>query len=242
MGYGDHWQRARDAAHGVVRGLGADDRATLVLFASNAEENMRATSDRTRLEARHRRGEGRLRRTRFGPALKLADSILSRSSLKRREAVLISDFQKSGWGGAEDARFPEGMTLTHDLGRLADDRQSLGPVGDVRALGVLGPGTRHGDGRRQQQGRRAGDERAGGRCRWTATSSKPKRATVAPHASASVTFAPFTLAEANVRGFDPRRHRCAAGGQHVSLRRLAERAGVARHRRERRPRPTRACS
>ena len=50
MGYGDHWTRAKDAARNVVRGLGADDRATLVVFNKNAEENMRATSDRTRLE------------------------------------------------------------------------------------------------------------------------------------------------------------------------------------------------
>src|SRR6059058_5476684 len=35
MGYGDHWAKARDAARGVVRGLGANDRATLVLFAKN---------------------------------------------------------------------------------------------------------------------------------------------------------------------------------------------------------------
>ena len=33
--------------------------------------------------------------TRYGPALKLAESILSRSPIKRREAVLISDFQRS---------------------------------------------------------------------------------------------------------------------------------------------------
>src|SRR5438034_2580897 len=51
MGYGDHWDRAKEAAKKIVRGLGADDRATLVLFAKNAEENMRATSDRARLEA-----------------------------------------------------------------------------------------------------------------------------------------------------------------------------------------------
>src|SRR5262245_1881379 len=44
MGYGDHWQRAQAAARQVVRGMGADDRATLVLFGRNAEENMRATS------------------------------------------------------------------------------------------------------------------------------------------------------------------------------------------------------
>src|SRR5580704_1589388 len=112
MGYGDHWQRAQEAARQAVRGLGADDRATLVLFARNAEENMRATSDRSRLEAAigaARVGSGS---TRFGPALKLAESILSRSSVKRREAILISDFQKVGWTSSDDAHFPEGMTLT----------------------------------------------------------------------------------------------------------------------------------
>src|SRR5579863_8389997 len=47
MGYGDHWAHAVDAAHKVVATLGAEDRCTLVLFARNAEENVRATSDRT---------------------------------------------------------------------------------------------------------------------------------------------------------------------------------------------------
>src|SRR5438132_3528064 len=37
MGYGDHWTKAQDAARTVVRGLGREDRATLVLFARNAE-------------------------------------------------------------------------------------------------------------------------------------------------------------------------------------------------------------
>src|SRR5215211_5356738 len=112
MGYGDHWSRAQDAARSVVRGLGADDRATFVLFSRNAEENMRATSDRTRLEAAINAAKVGSGATRYGPALKLAESILARSTLKRREAVLISDFQKSGWGGSDDARFAEGMTLS----------------------------------------------------------------------------------------------------------------------------------
>ena len=50
--------------------------------------------------------------TRYGPALKLAESILTRSTLPRREAILISDFQRAGWSGAEDVHFGEGMTLT----------------------------------------------------------------------------------------------------------------------------------
>src|SRR5262249_49256018 len=112
MGYGDHWTRARDAARAVVRGMGANDRATLVLFAKNAEEHMRATADRSRLESAITAAKVTSGATRFGPALKLAESILSRSPIKRREAVLISDFQRSGWTGSEEVRFPEGMTVS----------------------------------------------------------------------------------------------------------------------------------
>ena len=44
--------------------------------------------------------------------MKLAESILTGSTLPRREAVLVSDFQKTGWSGSEDVRFGEGVTLT----------------------------------------------------------------------------------------------------------------------------------
>src|SRR5262249_4337368 len=112
MGYADRFAEAKDAARAVVRGLGQGDRATLVLFAKNAEENMRATPDRARLEAAVNAARVTAGATRYGPAVKLAESILGRSPVKRREAVLISDFQKTGWSGSEEARFPEGMTLT----------------------------------------------------------------------------------------------------------------------------------
>jgi hypothetical protein len=112
MGYADHWQKARDAAHAAVRSLGANDRATLVLFSRNAEESMRATSDRVRLDAAIDAAKVTPDSTRYGPALKLAESILSRSQARRREAVLISDFQRAGWTGSEDVHFGEGYTLT----------------------------------------------------------------------------------------------------------------------------------
>src|SRR5262245_10999277 len=35
MGYGDHWQKAQDAARSAIRSLRAGDRATLVLFGRN---------------------------------------------------------------------------------------------------------------------------------------------------------------------------------------------------------------
>src|SRR4051794_15370408 len=51
MGYGDHWDRARDAARSAINSLRTGDRATIVLFSRNAEESIRATGDRGRLEA-----------------------------------------------------------------------------------------------------------------------------------------------------------------------------------------------
>jgi Aerotolerance regulator N-terminal/von Willebrand factor type A domain len=112
MGFGDHWQRARDAAHAAIGSLGANDRATFVLFSRNAEENMRATTDRARLNAAVDNARVDADSTRYGPALKLAESILSRSQARRREAVLISDFQRSGWTGTEDVHFGDDYTLT----------------------------------------------------------------------------------------------------------------------------------
>jgi hypothetical protein len=48
---GPQAEALRGAAQAFLDGLGRDDRATLVVFDRNAEENMRATGDRARLEA-----------------------------------------------------------------------------------------------------------------------------------------------------------------------------------------------
>jgi hypothetical protein len=198
MGYGDHWQRARDAAHKVVAGLGADDKATLVLFGRNAEENMRVTSDRARLDAAIDGAKVDSDGTRYGPALKLAQSILGQSSLKRREAVLISDFQKIGWGSAEDAHFPEGMTLTTASVASETDNISVPSVtfaraafaGQERVTVTAGVANR-------------GDKPATGVPVVLSVDGheiETKPATLAPHATTPVTFTAFTVAEANVRG------------------------------------------
>jgi hypothetical protein len=112
MGYGDHWDRARDAARTAIRSLGAGDKATLVLFSRNAEESMRATTDKGRLEGAVNAATVDADSTRFGPALKLAESILSRSNARKREAVMISDFQRVGWTGSEDVHFPQGDVVS----------------------------------------------------------------------------------------------------------------------------------
>jgi hypothetical protein len=199
MGYGDHWTRAQDAARTLVRGLGTDDRATLVLFNKNAEENMRATSDRTRLEGAINAAKVGSGATRYGPALKLAESILSRSPIKRREAILISDFQRSGWSGSEEVRFPEGMAIstvsvaspnTANLAvpSVAFARASFS--GQERLTVTAGLSNK-------------GDE-ALKDIPVTLTIDgheiQTEKATIAPHASGSVSFTQFTLSTPNVRG------------------------------------------
>src|SRR5258707_8034286 len=199
MGYGDHWTRAKDAARTVIRGMGANDRATLVLFGKNAEENMRATADRTRLEAAVNAAKVTSGATRFGPALKLAESILSRSPIKRREAVLISDFQRSGWSGSEEGRFPEGMTVSTvsvaspNTANLAVPSVTFARAsfsGQERITVTAGLSNK-------------GDEPLKN-VPVTLTIDgheiQTEKATIAAHASGSVSFTQFTLSTPNVRG------------------------------------------
>jgi hypothetical protein len=112
MGYGDRWPRAVAAARSAINSLGPADRGSVVLFASGAEVALRSTGDRARLLAVLAGVESGAAATRFGPALKLAGSILGESALPRREAILISDFQRTGWQGAEGVRLPDGAVLT----------------------------------------------------------------------------------------------------------------------------------
>ena len=96
--------RARRTRRGkIVDGLGGEDRATLVLFDRGVEEAVRATTDRGELELADRaRPPCPSDATRYAPALREAQSLLSRSDRGRKEAFLISDFQKTGWERQEE--------------------------------------------------------------------------------------------------------------------------------------------
>jgi hypothetical protein len=117
MGYANRWAKAKDAAKKVVNGLTSGDRATLVLFASDASvaSEPMATPDRivAAINAAKLSAEG----TRYSSALKLASQIIAASTLPRREVVVISDFQKIGWVNHNEIVFPQGTTVTPvDLG------------------------------------------------------------------------------------------------------------------------------
>jgi hypothetical protein len=199
MGYGDHWQRAKDEAAKAIDSIGVGDRATLVLFSRNAEESVRATADRGRLEGALATAQLTAGATRFGPALKLAESILARSNLQRKEAILISDFQKTGWSGSEDVHFDEGITLTPvSIASGPAPNLSVPSVSFARApfsnqeriTVTAGIANKSGDAARAVNIALEIDGHA----------IETKTVDVQPNASASVTFAPFTLAEPAVHG------------------------------------------
>ena len=112
MGYADYFARAKAEAKKVARTIGGADRATLILFGTGTEEAVRATGDAGRLEVGIDQAVVGSEATRFAPALRLAQSLLTRSQLPQKEVVIISDFQKTGWERQEEIGLPEGATLT----------------------------------------------------------------------------------------------------------------------------------
>jgi hypothetical protein len=99
------------AAREVVDGLEPQDRATLVLFDAAAHAAVPATADRVRLRQALDAAEVGPAVTRYTPALKLAETVLAGSDRPRRDVVLISDLQRSGWEGAAGVEFPAGTTV-----------------------------------------------------------------------------------------------------------------------------------
>jgi hypothetical protein len=226
MGYGDRFTRALDAARSAIANIGPEERATIVFFDAGASVANQATGDHLRLGAAVDSVTVSSSATRYGPALKLAQGILESSELPRREVILISDFQRTGWDGGEGVRMPAGTIVTPV--QISDT--------DTRNVAVAGVTFRR--------------EPQGGRERVTATARLVNRSgdavrgipvaldidgreiqstnvNVAANDAAGVTFQPFTLGAAEMRGTvriggdalsaDDRFHFVLAPGQAVGV-------------------------
>jgi len=111
MAYGDRWTRAQAAARQVVQSLGPSDHATLILFGTSAQLEVRATADLSRVTAAIDAAKVSAEATRYAPGLKLAQRVVIDSPLRSREVVMVSDFQRNGWTRDENLRLPEGTTF-----------------------------------------------------------------------------------------------------------------------------------
>jgi hypothetical protein len=199
MAYGSHWSRAQDEARRIVRGLGAQDRATLVLFDRGVEEAVRSTSNRGELEVAIGQAAVTSESTRYAPALREAQSLLGRSDRSRREAYLISDFQKSGWERQEDIHLPEGATITpisvaemetSDLAVTSLSIQRSSFSGQERVVLTAGLSNHSASAVTNVPVKLEIDGRA----------IETRPVTIGPHASGTVSFDALTVSETNMRG------------------------------------------
>ena len=202
IGYADRWERAQAAATEAINGLGPGDRGSVVLFSSGAEIALRsgAAGERERLIAAVEAAEPTAGATRFAPALKVAGSILADSPLPRREAILVSDFQRGGWRGEEGASLPDGATLTPvpiaggaEAPNVAVTAVSLARSTFSNQERVVATAVVANRGTQSLTGGQLALE-IGGRPIQT------ERLDVEAGSSASVAFEPFTLAASDMRG------------------------------------------
>lgn len=112
MGYGDSWSRAQRLAAAAIASATSADRVSLVLFADHAEVALRSTPDRSRAVAGINAAAPGPGATKYGPALKLAGSALAESLLPRKEVIVVSDFQRGGWQPDDTLRLPGGTVIT----------------------------------------------------------------------------------------------------------------------------------
>ncbi|HSM61017.1 MAG TPA: BatA domain-containing protein, partial [Longimicrobiales bacterium] len=199
MSAGDQWARAVSEARGVFSGLGPLDRASLVLFSQGADVVARSTSDRGRLEAALDTATIGSGVTRYGPALKVAQTILEESTLHAGEVFLVSDFQRNGWTGDEGVRLPAGSVVTpvpvH--AELADNVR----VGDVRLIRQAVSG-------RERVTPSVRVVRVGGSepldvpvsLELEGQELQTRTVRLVPDGAEVVSFAPFTLSQAHTRG------------------------------------------
>lgn len=116
MGFGDRWERAKGEALEAIEGLGQYDRATLLLFDTRSEAVVESSLDRALLRSAVEDAEVGSRSTRYAPAFRYAERVLSASAQPRREVVLISDFQRNAWdtdvGEAASITLPARTVIT----------------------------------------------------------------------------------------------------------------------------------
>ncbi|MEN8376767.1 MAG: BatA domain-containing protein [Gemmatimonadota bacterium] len=110
MGYEGRWDEALAEARDAVSGMRDGDRASLVLFDEGARLAVRSSPDPAALTAALAGAPGSLL-TAYGPALRLARSVLDVSQYANRELIVISDFQRGDWQAADFDQMPPGTEI-----------------------------------------------------------------------------------------------------------------------------------
>ncbi len=116
MGAAGRWARAQREVRTAIAALEPGAVMTLIAFDDRAEAVARHTADRPSLEGAAARVAPGSAAGRFGPALRLAASLLEERG-GEGEVVVVSDFPQRAWTGDEAGVLPAGTRLTtRDVG------------------------------------------------------------------------------------------------------------------------------
>jgi hypothetical protein len=112
MRFGNRFERAKDQALQVVRGLSSGDSVQLVAFSDTADVLNSAQRDHPAIQTLIRGLQPSYRSTNYAQALKLADQLLASAPNEVREIHWISDFQNTGWSDAkQDFRMDQRISV-----------------------------------------------------------------------------------------------------------------------------------
>ena len=199
MEIADQFDRALDEARRIFNELGPLDRASLVMFGQGARVVTRSTADRSQLTRALDTVQISSSATRFGPALKVSQTILEESELPSGEVFLLTDFQRNAWTGDEGIQLPAGSKVT--AVQLGDETSDNIQVADVALAREAVSGrervtptarlTRRG-------GEQAKEVMVSLEIDGQELQSRP--VTIPPNGSATVAFQPFTLSQPHTRG------------------------------------------
>ncbi|MGH9384312.1 MAG: BatA domain-containing protein [Vicinamibacterales bacterium] len=198
MGFAGTWARAQQAAAQAIGDTTPSDRLSVVVFADAPEVAVRSTPDRSRAIAEINAASPGPGATKYGPALKLAGSMLAESLLPRKEVFLVSDFQRAGWQADSSLRLPGGATLTPipvdggdgvNLALTPVSMQRVPFEGQVRVAVTAGVLNRGDDAVTDVAVQLEMDGRI----------AQTMRVAVAPHASVATTFTPLAVTAPNTR-------------------------------------------
>ena len=199
MEIGNQFTRALIEAREIFDGLGPLDRASLVVFGQGARVVTRSTGDRLRLNSALDTLGVSSSGTRFGPALKVAQTVLEESELPTGEVYLLSDFQRIGWTGNEGVYLPAGAKVIPI--KFSEDPPDNIQVTDVDLI-------RHAVSGRERITPTARIARNGGvdarevnvSLELDGQEIQTRTITLDADGAASVTFQPFTLSQPHTRG------------------------------------------
>ena len=199
MEIGDQFTRALEEAREIFADLGPLDRASLVVFGQGARVVTRSTGDRLRLNAALDTLSISSSSTSFGPALKVAQTVLEESELPMGEVYLLSDFQRIGWAGDEGVYLPAGAKVISI--KLSEDPPDNIQVTDVDLIRQAVSG-------RERITPTARIARNGGvdareidvSLELDGQEIQTRTLTLDANGATSVTFQPFTVSQPHTRG------------------------------------------